>query len=56
MSAVQSVRDLSRKVQLRSADAIHLVSAEAHGLDAIYANDARILAAASKFGLRGVTA
>ena len=52
-SAVRRFRELSPKVPLRSADAIHLVSAQEHGLDAIYTNDARVLAAASAFGIRG---
>ena len=52
-SAVRHVRELSPKVPLRSADAIHFVSAQAHGLDALYTNDARVLAAASEFGIRG---
>ena len=55
-SAVQRFRELSPKVLLRTADAIHLVTAREHGLDAIYTNDARVLAAASEFGIRGNTA
>jgi predicted nucleic acid-binding protein len=55
-AAVLRFRGLSSKVPLRSADAIHLVSAHEHGLDAIYTNDARVLAAASEFGIRGQTA
>jgi predicted nucleic acid-binding protein len=52
-AAVQRFRGLSAKVALRSADAIHLVSASEHGFDAIYSNDVRILTAAPQFGLRG---
>jgi len=52
-SAVQRFRNLSAKMALRSADAIHLVSASEHGFDAIYSNDVRILTAAPQFGLRG---
>ena len=52
-SAVRRFRELSPRVPLRSADAIHLVSAHEHGLDAIYTNDAHVLAAASAFGIRG---
>ena len=55
-SAVRCFRALSPKVPLRSADAIHLVSAHEHGLDVIYTSDARVLAAASEFGIRGQTA
>ena len=55
-SAVQRFRELSPKVLLRSADTIHLVSARDHGLDAIYSSDARVLAAAPEFAIRGLTA
>ncbi len=55
-SAVQRFRELSPKTALRSADAIHLVSAREHGFDAIYSNDARVLAAAPDFSIRGLTA
>ncbi|MGH9258253.1 MAG: type II toxin-antitoxin system VapC family toxin [Vicinamibacterales bacterium] len=55
-AAVHRFRELSPKVLLRSADAIHLVSARAHGLATIYTNDVRVLAAASGFGIRGQTA
>lgn len=54
-SAVHHFGELSPKVPLRTADAIHLVSAHEHGLDAVYTNDARVLAAASAFGIRGRT-
>jgi predicted nucleic acid-binding protein len=55
-SAVRRFRELSPKMALRSADAIHLVSAQEHGLDLIYTNDVRVLAAAPAFGIRGRTA
>lgn len=55
-SAVRRFRELSPKVLIRSADAVHLVSAQEHGLDAIYTSDGRVLAAASEFGIRGETA
>ena len=53
-SAVQRFREFSAKVALRSADTIHLVSVREHGLDAIYSNDARVLAAAPEFSVRGL--
>ena len=55
-SAARRFRELPAKVLIRSADAIHLVSAQEHGLDAIYTNDGRVLAAASEFGIRCETA
>jgi predicted nucleic acid-binding protein len=52
-STVQRFRHRPSRVPLRSADAIHLVSAREHGFDRIYSNDTRVLAVASEFGLRG---
>jgi predicted nucleic acid-binding protein len=40
---------------MRSADALHLVSAREHGMAAIYSNDARVLEAAPAFGIRGMS-
>lgn len=52
-AAITCFRDLSPRMALRSADAIHLVSVQAHGLESIYSNDRRILDAAPVLGLRG---
>lgn len=46
-------RALAPGLPLRTADAIHLVSAKLHGLQAIFTNDSRMLAAADAFALGG---
>jgi predicted nucleic acid-binding protein len=55
-AAVRRFRELSPKVPIRSADAMHLVSAREHGFDAVYSNDGRVLAAAAECGIRCETA
>jgi predicted nucleic acid-binding protein len=55
-SAVRRFRELSPKLLIRSADAIHLITAQEHGLNAIHTNDGRVLAAAPEFDIRGLTA
>jgi len=53
VAAATAFRRLSPKLALRTADAVHLVSAKEHGLKTVYTNDVRMLAAASEFRLRG---
>ena len=51
VKAVGEFKRLSPRLALRTADAIHLVSAKQHGLSVVYTNDARMLAAAGEFGI-----
>ncbi len=44
---------LSRRVFLRTGDAVHLISAKVCGFTEIYSNDKRLLAAASHVGVTG---
>ena len=46
---------LPRPVFLRAADALHLISAQEHGLTEIYTNDRHMLAAARHFRLKAMT-
>ena len=52
--AMLSYRKLPSSVFLRAYDAFHLVAASNAGLKEIYSNDRHLLAAAPRFGLRGV--
>lgn len=46
-------RSLPRGVFLRTGDAVHLLSARAHGFTEIYSNDTHLLRAAPHLGLTG---
>ena len=44
---------LSRHVFLRTGDAVHLLTAKQNGLDEVFSNDERLLAAAPEIGIMG---
>lgn len=44
---------LSRHVFLRTGDAVHLLTARQNGLDEVFSNDERLLAAAPEIGIVG---
>jgi predicted nucleic acid-binding protein len=46
-------RDLPPSVFLRGADAVHLVTAQAHGFEEVYTNDRHLLLACEALGLVG---
>jgi hypothetical protein len=52
-SVVNSFRNLPGQIFLRSADAVHLVTAKTNAFREIYSNDIHLLAAAPHFGLEG---
>jgi predicted nucleic acid-binding protein len=53
VSVVDSFRTLPDRVFVRTADAVHLVTAKTNGFSDIYSNDTHLLAAAPHFGLEG---
>ena len=50
-TTAEAIRTLSKRITIRSADALHLVCAKAHGLRRVYTNDRHMLLAASVFGV-----
>ncbi len=52
----ESIRTLGKTTTIRSADALHLVCARAHGLRRVYTNDRHMLLAAAMFGVEAVAA
>lgn len=53
---VAAFRRLPQSTSLRTADALHLVTAKAHGIKTVYTNDQRVLGAARLFKLSGKSA
>jgi predicted nucleic acid-binding protein len=54
IDAAESLRALSKRVTIRSADALHLACARAHGLRRVYTNDKHMIRAASAFGVEAM--
>jgi predicted nucleic acid-binding protein len=52
-SVVGSFRMLPKSIFVRTADAVHLVTAKTSGFSDIYSNDTHLLSAAPHFGLEG---
>ena len=52
-TVVDSFRTLPESVFVRTADAVHLVTAKITGFSEIYSNNTHLLAAAPHFGLEG---
>jgi predicted nucleic acid-binding protein len=55
-TTAESVRSLGKLITIRSADALHLVSAREHGLPRVYTNDRHMLLAAPAFGVEAMVA
>lgn len=55
-NTAESIRVLGKSITIRSADALHLISAKVHGLPRVYTNDRHMLLAASAFGVEAMAA
>jgi predicted nucleic acid-binding protein len=53
-TTAEAVRSLGKLITIRSADALHLVSAREHGLPRVYTNDRHMLMAAAASGVEAV--
>lgn len=54
VNTAESIRSLSKRITIRSADALHLVCAREHGLKRVYTNDRHMLLAAPAFGVKAM--
>ena len=54
-NTAESIQALSKRITIRSADAMHLVCARENGLRRVYTNDRHMLRAASAFGVEAMT-
>ncbi|HEU0007857.1 MAG TPA: type II toxin-antitoxin system VapC family toxin [Terriglobia bacterium] len=54
-NAAESFRTLSKRITIRSADALHLVCARENGLRRLYTNDGHMRRAAPAFGVEART-
>ena len=54
MDAAESLRTLSKRITIRSADALHLACAREHGLRRVYTNDRQMIRAAPAFGVEAM--
>lgn len=55
-NTAESIRSLSKRITIRSADTLHLVCAREHGLRRVYTNDRHMLLAAPAFGVEAMAA
>ena len=54
MDAAESLRTMSKRITIRSADALHLACAREHGLRPVYTNDKHMIRAAPAFGIEAM--
>ena len=54
MDATESLRTLSKRITIRSADALHLACAREHALRRVYTNDKHMIRAAPAFSIEAM--
>ncbi|OGA45948.1 MAG: hypothetical protein A3G25_01230 [Betaproteobacteria bacterium RIFCSPLOWO2_12_FULL_63_13] len=54
VNAAESLRTLSKRITICSADALHLACAREHGLRRVYTNDKHMIRAAPVFGIEAM--